>query len=451
MRHFRSILISVYILALALRVGLALVNREANDDHMQVITMIADGEGVPDASQCAECFQPKLFYVVNAAFINVLGIDDPDSRIVAVQLHNLVFVFFILLFLWKYLRHQPFSPGTRLAVFAVLALNPALTGINAQVTNDTLLILWGVLTIHFTDRFLATGSSRAGAWLILFAVLAAVTKGSGLVVAGAAGFAMFIRFAFDAARRKAWLRYGLYLLAAFILVVPFAGGYYQSYVKWGTPFPTGMGISPWKGETSEDREPFRWRPGVVSTGSAFLTFRWGNMVDQPYIGDDPDDYVLHRTSLWSQLYGRALFTRFAQHPPSWQNTDGFVLNTGRAALALGLVPLLLCFAGFFRATGQKLRRLFRLTDYIRSTLWVHMIFVFAFLAFIIMYSRDYPDFSTMKFVFLLPALPAFAHVIANGLDTVKNPLLHRIATWSIVALCVIHVIDAGLLIIQLKG
>src|SRR3989442_15182227 len=57
----------------------------------------------------------------------------------------------------------------------------------------------------------------------------------------------------------------------------------------------------------------------------------------------------HRTSLWSQLYGRAHFSHFAQHPPSWRNTSPLVVTVGRLIFVLALLPTAFLLAGVMRA------------------------------------------------------------------------------------------------------
>jgi hypothetical protein len=48
----------------------------------------------------------------------------------------------------------------------------------------------------------------------------------------------------------------------------------------------------------------------------FLTFRLLNLLREPYITYPPAAYPVHRTSFWSQIYGRAHFVHFDAWPPS---------------------------------------------------------------------------------------------------------------------------------------
>ena len=57
----------VLVVAVLLRLSLAVVNHEANDDHMQVIRIIRATGQLPLKPDCGECFQPKLFHATAAA------------------------------------------------------------------------------------------------------------------------------------------------------------------------------------------------------------------------------------------------------------------------------------------------------------------------------------------------------------------------------------------------
>src|SRR6185369_8410172 len=111
MSRFRIIIISIFIFSMGLRLVLCFVNRQANDDHMEVINWIVDKHEIPTIENCPEAFQPKIFYLMSAGVINLLSIDNNNNRIICVQLINFIFSFFILLFLWMFIsRHNVSRP-----------------------------------------------------------------------------------------------------------------------------------------------------------------------------------------------------------------------------------------------------------------------------------------------------------------------------------------------------
>src|SRR5690349_8746381 len=89
-RQRKFILVLVFAIALFCRFALCLYNREANDDHMQVINWILDKHEVPQKEDCWECSQPKLYYLLNASVIRFLNI-RLSQRIVAAQMINFLF------------------------------------------------------------------------------------------------------------------------------------------------------------------------------------------------------------------------------------------------------------------------------------------------------------------------------------------------------------------------
>jgi hypothetical protein len=444
---FKQAWIVVLGLGIVLRLMLCLVNREANDDHMEAICLIADRKAIPEAWECAECFQPKAFYLMNAGVLLAFNITGPDARIIAIQMVNLVLSFFILWFIWKYLKSKPFSNTVRLMVFAFAALNPCLAGINGQVTNDTLIILLGVLSLYYADRFLSSGSWRDGLLMSLFVLLSPIVKGSGLVIAIGVFMLLSVHILFSLPEiRMRILKIGLMLFISCVAIVPFAGGYYYSYINYGTPFSTGIGPS----ANKRDSEPFRWRPGIQSVAGGYLTFRLGGMLEQPYINDDPDNFPLHRTSVWSQMYGRTMFLHFDQHPPSWKSTAPAILFAGRLALVLGLIPALLFLLGLLQSLMEFMRKYkFNIRKFVLSGDWHHLVFIAGFTGFIILYTRDYPDFSTMKSVFLFPALAAFLYAFAKGYSIITNRLLNKAVSSLLILLLCVHVFDIVFLINQL--
>jgi hypothetical protein len=53
-------------LGLGLRLALALINRQANDNHLEVATRILATGKLPIKGECFECYQPKLYHLLLA-------------------------------------------------------------------------------------------------------------------------------------------------------------------------------------------------------------------------------------------------------------------------------------------------------------------------------------------------------------------------------------------------
>jgi hypothetical protein len=451
-RWQKTCLISIFAIALGLRLVLSFVNRQANDNHLEPIAWILQKHSLPSKEDCWECFQPKAYYLLNAAIIKSFSIGGVNNRIVTLQLVNFLFSFFILLFAWRFIQRQNISYQLKLAAFALVALNPSLAAINVQATNDTLEILAGVGAIYFLVLFVENKRLRSASWMTAFAILASIVKSSGLVIAFSI-FAIFILkflFGFRVAETKSSLLKPFFLfLSSFILIVPFAGGFYQNYLEYKTPFVTNIPKADTALSFSNDIETFR--PGITSIAHSYLTFRIGEMVKQPYIKNDPSPYVIHRTSLWSQLYGRTFFLHFDQYPVTWESLNPTLLNAGRIMLVLGLFPLAFFLIGYWQTVFGFIKNLAgRKAGYFSNgTDWLHLVFASAFFLFIIKYTWDYRDFSTMKSIFLFPAIPSFVALFIKGISRIKSAALLKTCLALICLQVVLSIYDISFLVTQL--
>jgi hypothetical protein len=72
----------VFILSMSLRLVLAFLNRDANDNHIEVINWIVDKHEIPEKNDCGQCYHLMLFYVLSAGIIKSFHLTSEDSRIV---------------------------------------------------------------------------------------------------------------------------------------------------------------------------------------------------------------------------------------------------------------------------------------------------------------------------------------------------------------------------------
>lgn len=452
MNRSRIIISAIFIISLSLRLVLSLLNRQANDDHLEVINWIVDKHEIPTVENCSEGFQPKIYYLINAGAISLLGIEKRDNRIVCAQLINFIFSFFILLFLWLLVNRQNTSYNIKLLSFALIAFNPCLVGINVQVTNDTLVILAGVLSIYYADLFFREKKMRAGGWMILFTILAAVTKGTGLFIMFALVTVFLLKLiACNRETRKIFFRVLIFLLLGYSLIVPFAGGYYNTYKQHQTIFVNQ--------HPNKDPHPLFFkqtypaRPGITSIVHGYFTFRYFDMIRTPYITNADKHYPLHRTSLWSQLYGRTFFMHFDQWPVSWVTQNPSIIATGRLLIILGIFPFIFFITGLLKTTFSFFQK--KAKDwphyFAKTHDWIFLVFILWFLAFIVKYTYDYRDFSTMKSIFLFPVLPAFVKFFIDGFALINSKTLNKLLLFVVAVLVLASIYDIAFLILQLAG
>jgi hypothetical protein len=421
------------VIGIAIRLLLALVNLEANDSHLNVIRAIAFEHRFLTPEQDWEGFQPKLYHTTVALVWRLLPTHDPYALIRAAQLVSCaagILTLLVILYLLRYLgrMHDRTSHiGKRTLqlsgaiAFAAVALNPALAGISAQATNDAFVILFGSLALYAGVRVFAEGRGLDLAALVLWATLAGLSKGNGLVaiVAIAASFAIIAIVEPNAVRRRGAAIRGVIFVALVGLPVALIGPYYSYQHQYGTPFVTNWAPSP---RPFFLHETFVERPGMTSVVYGLFTFHLVDLLRQPALGNpfDRKTYPRYRTSLWSMVYGQAHSAQLMGWPPSWKARSPLALQITRALILLGLVPTVLFTYGFVamareatlgrRARGRGLDAE---ADVWPATLLLLVVAV-GYLIFIATYSIRFRDYSSMKTIFILPALPAFAAALDVG-------------------------------------
>ena len=408
-------------IGVALRVYLSLVNAEANDDHLRVVTIIAEEHRMPRLREAWEGFQPKLYHTVVAVLWKVSPWESWPQRVRIAQFASCAAGILTLLVLRRSLAQMSLTPATRLTTLALVSFNPALIGLSAQATNDAFVILFGTVALACALRVFRDGSAWSFTAMTAAAALATISKGNGLVVVAAVvATALLVIVGSDSTgvfSRPRAVRYTAVFVIVVLATAVGLGSYRSNWEDTGNPFAINGERAP---RPSFIEETYVYRPGVTSIAHAYLTFRLSNMLRHPTTDNGMDAYPRHRTSLWSQVYGRAHVAHFSQHPPSWKNTTGVVLMLTRAILLAALVPTLLLVVGMTRAALGLVRSAVRGGAEGPAPEVVLTMAAWGSLAFLVLYSISYRDFATMKAEFLFPALLAFAWLFGSELDRVRT-------------------------------
>ncbi len=422
--RYRALLALVLTLAIAPRLVLALYNSEANDNHMEVVALMADNGVSPLVDDCWQCCQAKLFHGSVALTVSTLGVTDAHTRTVIAQLFNAIAGTLTVVLLWILSGRLSLPIQVRMTAFALAVLNPKFIGINAQATNDSFVILFATAAIA---AFLAFLDSRERGWLaatLAALILASISKTQGIVL-----FAMMITIliarglvAISRDQRRLHLLSAALIVVVYLSTVPFLGPYWAHYVTKGTPFAwnTPKVEAPAFVKKSEVR-----RPGIRSVVDGYATFRIVDLLHEPVIRGR--GYAEHRTSLWSQVYARSQFSRFDGWPPSWRSKDPRVLNLGRAALLLGLIPLLILLRGMIVDVADLARGMHnRGARYLADTnRWVITAMAGGMLFLVAKFSYDLRDFSAMKAIYIYPGMGCFMLVFARSMRDVVNAMAER--------------------------
>jgi len=438
-----------------LRYTLAIVNREANDPHDQVVRIILRESRLPHAGETWESFQPKLFHWTMAQGIRLLGLTANDAQTVFMQIMNTTVGILVLLCVFFFLRRLPIAEPVRFWSLALMAFNPKLIGIDAQATNDAFVFLFASLAILAAVEFFRTDRFGCFILLIVATILAGLSKGNGLVVFVALLGVWILRMAVGGWRKgrrfifSSLLFLGVWL-SAFFLIVPYFGQYIQRYRENGSPFVTNLTPDPLPSLFARSETG---RPGVVSFSESYLSFPIINLLETPMIVSQEDEInPANRTSLWAQIYGRANFAHFDQWPESWQTDNPIILDIGRCILVLALLPTLagaLCF--LFNIVKNSITLLTKAK--FEEEPWVHTLVLGGYILFVMLYAWEYRNFNTMKAIFIFPALISMGYFIGNGLQAVymrvTSRLFRSIMHLVLGSLVFFYILDISYLILQL--
>ena len=447
---------SVLALGVLLRLYLATVNAEANDDHQTVIRIIAHQHRLPGLRDAWEGFQPKFYHVTVAILWNL---SPWQSSVVQVRIAQLVACaagIATLFVVRRALARWALSAPTRTLTFALVALNPTLIGLNAQATNDSFVILFATVALAHAYEFFRVGTIRAFILTSVSVVLAALSKGNGLVIfiaiSATLAHAIVRHDAVPRCSQRQLVGVTVGFVVMFLASTVALGSYRRNWQDTGNPFSINGNPEPFPNVFSRT---YVYRPGTTSIADTYFTFRFVDMLAHPAITSDPRVYPLHRTSLWSQLYGRAHAVHFAQHPPSWRNTSPLVFAIARLVLVIALLPTALLMAGMLRIVGTLILPSRRRSVRGQNLNWeLTALTATGFVTFLIVYSLLYRDFSTMKAEFLFPGLLASAVLFADEAERAQASYLRERwircgVGWAFAVLLALYVTDVVILAIQL--
>ncbi|MGH7659114.1 MAG: glycosyltransferase family 39 protein [Gemmatimonadales bacterium] len=454
-RILQGLTIAIFALAVGFRIALAMLNLEANDNHMAVSQVMAFENRIPDETELHQSYHPKLFHGTAALIWRILPDPSLENATRAAQLLNAVAGIVTILAALALLRRLNLSPRTLVLAFGFIALNPRLIAINVQAANDSFVILFGALTLFFGYRFFEHWRWTHFLGMLASAVLATLSKSSGLVlflgVAGVFGLALAggRRLAPCVPRRAA--AYGVLFVAAYLVLAGWLGPYWGYYREYGTPLISNHETPPFP---YFFKKTYYGRPGVTSIAQTLLTFRLIDLIRHPISSQQKDTYPIHRTSLWSHVYGSTHFSRFDSHPQTWRTRSRIVHWWGRAILILALFPTALLVSGMVRWAVRLGRDWIKATRRRESLSEALLLLAFAgIVAAICFYALRQRSFTSMKAIYIFPAMLGALAIFAVEYDRLISrlrPSLRLAAESAIAALLVLYLGDIAILTYQLR-
>lgn len=402
----------VFIICLVPRVLLQIVNKECNDDHVTTILLWEKTGEYPGARDCWECFQPPLFYSVVKVTNKLYGATTWAEYFTLIQILNFFFLTAILWMILKYIEALNLSKWLSISSMLFWGLNPELISIGALNTNDTLLILFGMITSIFFFRFLKNSQNlKNELWIFALLFLMGITKGNGLIFYGAFGLIIFLKVV---QRRK--FEWTAHLRQAFLFVIvavgiAYAGKYIDKYETYGNAFITNVD-PPYEKAKWNEEGTMELRKGVNTYREAFLTFPLKSLLETPYNLTNAENTQLHRQNLWTQFLGQYSNFVFERHPPRWVSLNNDQYNFARVNYVLHAIFVLLILIPLF----DVLRKPFQMLNHSQ---FVHFLLLAVFVAFTIKYSAQYRDFSFMKVVFIYPVYLSIISLFSFAFQKIK--------------------------------
>ena len=441
------IFLAIFVLSTFIRLSLAVVNREANDDHIGEIQIMMNNFHLPLMTECRECFHPKLYYMTAVIILKALMINAPDLQIIFLQLFNVICGVVTLVFVWKVIREYPSANETiQLLVFAIIALNPKLIAINVQVSNDSLVILLSTLALYFAHRFLQKPELMLFGWIVLFCILSVSTKVTAWITVIAIFLSLLV-IPWAHKSKKMWLYPSLFFV--FVLVVTMLNPLSQfivNYQTFGTPIVNSKPRLPLPAffKQTTKYKKYYFRPGIVSIQDGYLTFKLFDLLKYPIINNEQFDYPPARTSFWTLLYADAHSLHFQNWPLSWQTKQSENFNTSRGIFILGLLPVAALLTGFLLDLFSFGKNLLR-GNLIPGQLMYLLTFC-GYLAFLLLSSLLFRDYGFVKFAYIMPGILAFTFLLLRGAEKLfNNPLMVSL----VVLLIVFYVLDSTSMFLQL--
>jgi len=441
----------ILLLGFLLRIGLLISNTQANDNHEEVVQFILKTHQLPSKLDCWQCYHPKLYYLTCAIGYKVIHSWVPISLFNVCKFISGIAGFLTIIFCFFFIRQFNLRNIDEALLLGLTILNPDLIGITSQPTNDSFVILFGTITLF---AFWMYFQDRKQTWLfcsIIAAPLAAASKGSGLFIL----FSLLLVLALDrfmCLKKKKpshprWAELGL--ISFFVFLIPITP-YYSHSKSFGSPLVVNVNSCSLPNWFEESIVPFAGRTSIFSS---FFTFRFFELLKTPYILDTAEIFPLHRTSLWTQIYGRHHFVRFAEWPSSWRSTSSLVLMIGRISLVLGLLPTLFFLKALLHTSKLTFARIVGQKEQKDDGSLVFVITTWSLLLMLVIFSYKYCHYGSMKAIYLYPGILGYLFFLIKGSNpSLKKSTVPRADLLKIIfgLLLISYSLDIGLLIANLS-
>lgn len=381
------------VLGAGMRLGLGLVNPPSNsyDNHFAPVALYAQQGERPAPNACWQCYHPPVYYAVSAVILKGTAslVDNAQAAWKSVQLLSVLAS--VLSLVCCYLLLRLYLPNDWLAQaggLALVAVLPRDLYTAASMGHDAFLEMFVSLAVlcfawldHGRHERLALGG------MLLAVILGAWTKQSGLVLlalVAATGWRLSQESTTD--RRRVWLLAAL----ASVCLLALADEAWRT-IQTGLPLASNQHFG---FERYVEGQP----PGRISL-TTFMSFLPVQLLEHPVLHPSTVD------SFWTQLFARSWFDYEPRFLPP-RPTPHWI---GRGLYVIGF--------GVILAAARGLLRVLRSGPASARTL---LLVPFGFLGAAIAQTVRFPYFSSMKALFVLPAVSVGALCFAYGIHELRS-------------------------------
>jgi hypothetical protein len=388
-----------------------------------VVEYILEKGQLPEKPDCWECYQPKFFYFTAVKILELPWIGDALLEVGLARalgrinfFAGLITLAVVGVFISRLsIKNEIFKALS----FGLVALNPKLIGINSQATNDTFAILFSTLALYCAYLYLKNPGRGKFLLLILFVVMGISSKTNTLVTFIAITLALLIKglSQIRITTRPLLMGFVFAISVVVISVLNPLNQYILNYEKYGSPTLTNIEKQPFP---HFFKKTIADRPGILSIADGFFTFKFFDLLHHPVI-DNGDVYADNRTSLWTQLYGRAHSVHFDNWPKLWAsgNTENFART--RLIYIFAIVPTFLFVFGFFRELYNVMKSILKQDNSLltKTNYGLGPIIFIGYVLLLIIYLLMYRRFSSMKVIFIYPAIIFFPAFFISAIEFIE--------------------------------
>ena len=412
---YKSILIAIICLGGILRLAVFWVSpaNNAYDDHLEVVSIYADGFKRPAPFQCWECYQPPLYYCTGAAVYRITKLLGGSQATCwkMVQAINPLLSIMVLLITYKILMLFKLQKLSAIITLSFVMVLPRDIFTSAMLGNDYMLVFFAVLAFFLFLKTVSTLNKENTflGWmcaLVFSVILGSLTKQHGLLLLLFPGIICLLLFRKSQRKKLYWA------IPILILGVLFS----LSEEAWKFNQTGEFLVS---NQYYFDYAEHQF-PGSLEKVE-FFTFRIFELYQYPFISDYTS------ASFFTELFARTFYDyewRFISPKIPWAKTLGYI------GYSVGLIWGLFFIVILLSWKKERPKNNFEVNWHRFICRVVPLFLAFLYLMVPFIQTLRSPYFSSMKSMFMLPGIILF--LITLGSLIKQNSLAEQLGRFIII-------------------